>query len=286
MGAPAAGVLGRGVNYDMTTRDSALLWNPLSEAESQPTITPVQWILHTAVDAPGPTNLRGYFENHTSLESHTWLRWDRHEQLMSFGRRADANYKANRWFNTTLRRYEGAISTETEDDGDPVGKPWNAYQIGELVRFGVWLNRTYGIPAVIPATPYSPGMGYHSLFPGVWSNVVGKTCPGSTRIRQFRDIVLPRIQAIVNGPVRVPPNTQELFTVGQYEEIMAAIEKAQLHAIDAANRAKDAEAGVKLLLAETMPIATQREQARNVKRAALAAGAVGVEGVTDDVRQP
>jgi hypothetical protein len=58
----------------------------------------------------------------------------------------------------------------------------------------VWLNRNLDIPAVIPASPFAPGMGYHSLYPGVWTNVRGKTCPGSTRIKQFRDLVLPAIQ--------------------------------------------------------------------------------------------
>ena len=178
----------------MLVRDLTLIQRPLPEAELQPLIVPTQWIIHTAVDAPGPTNLYGYFERRDiTLESHTWLRWDRHEQFMPFNRRADANYLANRRPDGT-----GAISTETEDDGDPVGKPWNEYQINELVRFGVWLSRTFGIPAGIPASAFAPGMGYHSLYPGVWTNVPGKTCPGSTRIKQFRDLVLPAIQRTVN----------------------------------------------------------------------------------------
>jgi hypothetical protein len=177
--------------------DPALRWRPLSEHASQPTITPRQWIVHTAVDGPGPTDLGNYFERSTSLESHTWLRWNFHEQLMDFDRQADANFKANRFLKGGV--YWGAISTETEDDGSPVMRPWNAYQMNELVRFGVWLSRTYGIPARLCRTWDDWGMGWHAMFPMVWSNQRGKTCPGETRILQFTNIVLPRIQAILNG---------------------------------------------------------------------------------------
>lgn len=189
----------------MTDRDPALIWRPLPEASAQPTIKPYQWIVHTAVDGPGPTNLGNYFErSDITLESHTWLRWDRHEQLMEFDRRADANYKANRFLAGGV--YCGAISTETEDDGTPEQRPWNDYQIKELIRFGTWLSRTYGIPPRIPTEPFAPGMGYHSLFPMVWTNVAGKTCPGGTRIKQFRTIVLPGIQAALTEK---PPVQEE-----------------------------------------------------------------------------
>lgn len=193
-------------------RDPALISRPLSEHASQPIIQPRQWIVHTAVDGPGPTNLGDYFEHSTSLESHTWLRWDRHEQLMDLDRQADANFKANRFLKDG--QYWGAISTETEDDGTPEQKPWNPYQIGELIRFGVWLHRTFGIPARLPRTWDDWGMGYHSLFPMVWTNVKGKTCPGQTRIRQFTTVVLPGIQAAINtneGDLQLMP--------GQYENL-------------------------------------------------------------------
>lgn len=171
-------------------RIAGTIWRPLPENETQPLIRPTQWIVHTAVDGPGPTNLGDYFHRaDVNLESHTWLRWDRHEQLMDTERRADANYLANRRPDGT-----GAVSTETEDDGTPVERPWNAYQLGELIRTGVELHRMHGIPAVLAPAWDAPGMGYHSLYPQHWTNVAGKTCPGSTRIKQFKDIVLPGIQ--------------------------------------------------------------------------------------------
>lgn len=166
------------------------LWRPLPENATQALIVPRTWIVHTAVDGPGPTNLGGYFERaDIRLESHTWLRWDRHEQLMSPDVWADANYLANPF----------AVSTETEDDGSPVANPWNGYQVGELVRTGVWLHGRYGIPPEYPKTWDGTGMGYHTLYPKHWTNVAGKTCPGSTRIEQFRDDVLPRIKTAVTG---------------------------------------------------------------------------------------
>jgi len=182
-------------------RDPNLIWSPLPEAESQPTILPYQWIVHTAVDGPGPTDLGNYFERASvPLESHTWLRWNAHEQFMSFLRRADANFKANRFYKDG--KYRGAISTETEDDGTPVERPWNEYQIRELIRFGTWLHRTYGIPIQMPKTWDAPGMGYHSLFPMQWTNVEGKTCPGSTRINQFKNVVLPGIRKVFEAPIQ------------------------------------------------------------------------------------
>lgn len=169
-------------------RVPGLIWRPLPENRTQPLIVPRVWIVHTAVDAPGPTDLHGYFARpDITLESHTWLRWDRHEQLMSADVRADANYLANPF----------AFSTETEDDGSPVLHPWNGYQVSELVRIGVWLNKTFGIPPEPPKTWNGTGMGYHSQFPNHWTNVRGKTCPGATRIQQWNDDVLPRIRAAI-----------------------------------------------------------------------------------------
>lgn len=186
-------------------RDPALKWNPLPEHGSQASIVPRQWIVHTFVDSVRMTTdkMQDYFEFSSDLESHTILGWAEHQQLMDFDRKADANYKANRFQIGDV--WYGAISTETEDDGDPEGKPWNAYQIKELIRFGVWLNRTFGIPPVLPKNWNDPGMGYHSLHPLIWTPHRGKTCPGSTRIKQFKEVVLPGIRAALKPKPTTPP---------------------------------------------------------------------------------
>lgn len=175
-------------------RDPALVWNPLPEHDQQAGITPYQWIVHTFVDGPftDVDEMQDYFETGTTLESHTLLGWSEHQQLMDFDRRADANYKANRYLVGTVWR--GAISTETEDDGTPLEKPWNAFQLAELIRFGTWLARTFGIPPYLPTVWNGPGMGYHCLFPDFWTNVPGKICPGHLRIGQFTGTVLPAIR--------------------------------------------------------------------------------------------
>lgn len=180
--------------------DPALVQRILSDNAHQPLITPTQWLVHTAVDGPGPTNLGDYFENHTALESHEWLRWASYEQLIWYDRSADANYKVNHWWNPVTKRYEGAISTETEDDGDPIMRPWNDYQLKQLVRGGVWKHKNLGIPARLCRSVHDPGMGWHSMYPMEWTNVPGKTCPGSTRIEQFKTIVLPGIQRALAVP--------------------------------------------------------------------------------------
>jgi hypothetical protein len=192
----------------LPSRDPALIWNPLPEAESQAKITPYQVIVHTAVDGRGSTDLQSYFENHTSLESHTWLRWAQHEQMMDFLRRADANYKANQFYIDGVSY--GAISIETEDDGSPEENPWNVYQVKELIRFITWCCKTYSIPAELPTAWNAPGVGYHSLFPMVWSNVRGKTCPGSTRIKQFKEVILPAVKKALSEPQPQPEEKDDM----------------------------------------------------------------------------
>lgn len=196
----------------MTVRtDPALTQRILSDNAHQPLITPTQWIVHTAVDGPGPTNLGNYFETGTALESHEWLRWDRYEQFIWYDRSADANYKVNHWYNPTTKRYEGAISTETEDDGDPIMRPWNAYQLKQLIRGGVWKVKNLKIPPRLCRSVHDPGMGWHSMYPNDWTNVPGKTCPGSVRIRQFKEIVLPGIQKALAVPTHILTEDEELM---------------------------------------------------------------------------
>lgn len=113
------------------------------------------------------------------------------------------------------------ISVETSDGGDP-DRPWSPRQLDALVDLGVWVCTTYDIPPkLVPDTkPGRRGIAYHRQgcdhsplyrpqgwpydawrVPGGvrWSSVVGKTCPGDTRIRQLVDEVIPRIAARING---------------------------------------------------------------------------------------
>lgn len=203
-------------------RIPGLRWRPIPENAFQESIVPTQWIVHTFVDSPSADleDMGDYFERtDIGLESHTVLGWASHDQLVDTEVRADANYRANRRPDGT-----GAISTETEDDGTPVERPWNTYQLGELIRTGVLLHELHGIPAELCPTPDAPGMGYHSMFgaPSDWTPAVGKTCPGATRIKQFREIVLPGIQKAV----ALPPPTPELPLALQTGSAMLIIRRS------------------------------------------------------------
>lgn len=181
-------------------------WEPLPENETQARIEPDQIILHTAVDHPGPTNLRNYFaRSDIRLESHFWIPNDGSiVQMMSTTRRADANKDAN----------GRAISIETEDDGDPEGNKWTPAQVASIVRLLDWLCETHGIPKTIMNAWTDPGIGWHSMWgfrDGVnltggylvnpWTGVRGKTCPGKTRIQQIFNEIMPTLNQSSADPV-------------------------------------------------------------------------------------
>lgn len=166
----------------------------LPENRYQPSITPYAAIWHSAVDAPGPSSLHGYFaRKDVSVETHFFIKNDGTiEQYMDTTRRADGNYRANGFWRSG--KYVGAISVETEDDGDPDRRPWNRDQIAASIRLGNWIREVHPqIPAELCPEWNANGFGYHTLFPTKWTNVKGKTCPGKVRIPQFLNDILPAI---------------------------------------------------------------------------------------------
>lgn len=161
----------------------------LPEASTQATITPRMFIVHTAVDAPGPTDLAKYFGRaDVRAESHYFVHLDGEiDELMPTNVRADAN----RWANPF------AISAETEDEGRPHELGWTDAQLESLE----WLIRKdsaeWGFPLQRCDRWDGTGVGYHVMFgaPGPWTSVRGKTCPGPLRIAQFNDILMPRLES-------------------------------------------------------------------------------------------
>jgi hypothetical protein len=188
------------------------LWDPLPENETQPAIVPTQFIVHTAVDAPGPTDLYNYFDNPgIGVESHFWLtKSGGLSQGIDTEVRADANLEAN------VR----AISIETEDDGDPEGNPWTEGQIDALIALGRWCVDRHDIPPILCPNPTAPGFGWHAMWSfrdpirqigairSPWTSSLGKTCPGKTRSWQYRAYVLPAIARTTTKPP----------TTGQYDQ--------------------------------------------------------------------
>lgn len=172
----------------------------LPENETQPSITPTQVILHSAVDAPGPTSLFPYFSRvDVVLESTFFIKLDGVvEQYMDTEVRADANYHANRRPDGT-----GAISIETEDDGNPNQRPWTEAQLKAIEELLEWIWKTHKtVPRRVCASHSGPGIGYHSMWgaPSEWTPVEGKTCPGTIRIKQWNEVIVPWI----NSPAFTP----------------------------------------------------------------------------------
>ncbi len=183
----------------------------LPEAAWQPLIIPTQVIVHTAVDAPGPTDLQDYFEFHSKLESHYWITLDGSIKRMmptDVGncRRADANYRANKRPDGT-----GAISIETEDDGRPDLNPWTPAQIESIIYVIKLEADRHGFPTMRCRDSSDPGIGYHVMFgaPGPWTPK-HKTCPGPLRIAQFEDVIMPAVAPV---PVLIPPEFDPPFLV-------------------------------------------------------------------------
>ena len=165
-------------------------WAPLPENATQAAIRPTQIILHTAVDSPGPTRLEAYFAREdVHVESHFWITLAGEVvQMMDTEVRADANRTANRRSDGT-----GAISIETEDEGNPAGVPWSDAQLRAIDQVCRWASSVHGIPLRKCEGPDDPGVGYHAMWgaPSAWTPTAGKTCPGPLRISQFEDVLLP-----------------------------------------------------------------------------------------------
>jgi len=170
----------------------------LQEWNSQPRITPVLIIDHSQAGSSLGTYF--YFRDQTGIESHFSVlgtrsgRSDGHIwQFMNTDRSADANLHANRFPDGT-----GAISIETEDNGDPDHQPWSQRQLASMRWLHDKLARMYpAIPrrrATAATGPGARGLGHHSLFgaPSAWTPVPGKTCPGRpVRVGQWERILLP-----------------------------------------------------------------------------------------------
>lgn len=165
----------------------------LPENGSQSRIDPDQAILHSAVDSVAATSLYPYFKRvDVSVESHFFVRLNGEiEQYMDTNVRADANLDAN----------ARAISIETEDDGNPNERPWTSEQVTAIIRLLNWICDTH--PKVLrrqcPAWDQA-GIGWHVMWgaPSPWTPVKGKTCPGTIRIPQARDIIR-RVATVVTA---------------------------------------------------------------------------------------
>ncbi|MFD4912866.1 N-acetylmuramoyl-L-alanine amidase [Streptomyces virginiae] len=161
------------------------------ESDQQPAIRPTQFILHSIIAPWTPRRTYEYWQT-TNLESHFGLGYDGAlAQYIGTETRADANYLANRRADGT-----GAVSIETASNTSG-SDPWTDAQVEGLIRLGVWLHKTHGIPLRICRTASDPGFGYHRLHAD-WA-VSGTSCPGDARVAQFKNVIFPAIVARANG---------------------------------------------------------------------------------------
>ncbi|MFM9590687.1 N-acetylmuramoyl-L-alanine amidase [Streptomyces scabiei] len=162
------------------------------ESDDQPAIKPTQVIIHSIAAPWDEDRLLEHWKT-TTLESHFGVDYDGSAgQYIGTETRADANARANLRPDGT-----GAVSVETASRTDSTD-PWTAAQLDTLTALGVWANRRHPtIPLRICRTWDDPGFGYHGMFPE-WSTS-GTACPGPARIKQFREVLFPRILARATG---------------------------------------------------------------------------------------
>jgi hypothetical protein len=206
--------------YDFASSPHGGRWKPLPDHGHEPAIRPWGLFAHSIVGSAA--GAWSYFANSTSLESTTIVHksgffW----QCMSRREQADAQYRANGFeVGGTL---VGGISHETEDNGDPNTDPWTPAQLDTLV----WLLdedlREFNLPRQVMPDWDAPGLGFHSMFgaPSQLTPAVGKTCPGTVRIRQWHEQVLPRILGTLQEDDMPFSDTDKQFLAGQVDRIHA-----------------------------------------------------------------
>jgi hypothetical protein len=189
------------------------------ESDSQPAIKPTQFILHSVAAPWTAKRTYEFWRDSTNLESHFGLGYEGDlGQFIGTETRADATGAANLRPDGT-----GAVSLESASNLQ-ASDPWTAAQVEQIVRLGVWLHQTHGIPLRICRTPDDPGFGYHRLF-SAW-NPDGHSCPGDARVQQFRDVVLP---AIVRRATNTPPPEEDDMTPEQAKQLASVA--AQLNTV-------------------------------------------------------
>ncbi|MFJ9645020.1 N-acetylmuramoyl-L-alanine amidase [Streptomyces sp. NPDC101206] len=168
------------------------------ESDDQPAIRPTQFIMHSIAAPWDEERLYAYWRDSTNLESHFGLDYDGSlGQYIGTQTKADASYRANLRGDGT-----GAVSIETASNDD-ASDPWSPEQCEQLIRLGVWLHRTHGIPLRVCRTWDDPGFGYHRLH-SQWA-VSGTDCPGDARVQQFKKVIFPGIVARATGQSEEDP---------------------------------------------------------------------------------
>jgi hypothetical protein len=128
---------------------------------------------------------------------------------------ADANLDGN----------HRVISIETADNAPSSAsnlKPWTEKQLEAITNLVAWLCKEYDIPPVLVSDtkPGRRGIAFHRQ--GIdpwrvsggerWSASRGKECPGDARISQLKNVIIPAVSQLLNGPVPPPKDTEVALT--------------------------------------------------------------------------
>ena len=147
-------------------------WRPLPDSGREPAIA-MRTVIHHSIVGSAEGAFQ-YFAGSTAIESTFIVKksgyfW----QCMSLGEQADANFRANAF----------AGSIETEDNGNPDTDPWTAAQLDTLVWLSLEMRRLRPLIARRKCRTWDDaGLGYHTLFPGQWTNVPGKLLALDTQV--------------------------------------------------------------------------------------------------------
>lgn len=185
------------------------------ESDDQQAIRPTQLIVHSLAAPWTAKRTYEYWRDSTNLESHFGLGYAGDlAQFIGTETRADANAAANRRADGT-----GAISIETASNTGATD-PWTAEQVEELIKLGVWAHRQHGIPLRLCRSADDPGFGWHKQF-DAW-NPSAHACPGSARIKQFKEVVFPGVVARAAGQIPEEDDMPEAADVWKADVIDAA----------------------------------------------------------------
>jgi hypothetical protein len=161
-------------------------WAPIPEHGEGPSYTKTQLIFHsTGTRASAAANRRYFARGDVDVESTLIVDYDGGAlQILEAGERADANGSANR----------RAISVEVVGEAH---EPYTAAQVATCRAIAEWACSEHPIARRQIPEHDASGVGWHVMFgaPGPWTSVRGKACPGSRRIAQVRDLIIPGLLA-------------------------------------------------------------------------------------------
>lgn len=182
----------------------------------EPNITPVLYVDHRhGFDASSQAVGRYFNQQAVKVESHvSFPKVGGVVQFQRFDRQADAQGKANGFRRPgNTKTLFGAISGETEDDGDADGL-LTQEQITAKALFLAWLHIEWEIPLFKATSDIGSGIGYHRQYTS-W-NPNGHACPNPKRVKQLYEKVLPGALWLVAMSQRQPQATDivDELTVG------------------------------------------------------------------------